>query len=697
MKWLSWICAILIAGHLALVIFANRALYTIPFDQAYWKDKYEQSQWVLPRTIRTIGDDGLYLYEGWRLVHGADPTSRNAEAPPLGKYLIGTSLLFLKNGPLYGLVVTSLVIGVFFLLAHALLQNLPISLLATALVLLDPMITSQFPLTMLDSLQLLFLLLFLLTMTLFQKAKTPRAHMVLASAMGIILGLFSATKVALFGPLLALIGSYVMWKRTRRAAFLAALIGLFIATYVLAYTQFFLLGHGIIDWLKIQKWILSFYRHESAVPNYASVFSTLLINQYQNLFTGAMERVGEWTLAWPIVTILALWGIGVARRKPAPEQRSRWFPTEVTTVAILGAYALIAFWTRYLVLLLPLLYLSAVRVIATANRRALTVLACILIATNAMASGRILFPTPEVTLRQLTYDWQYGFFQDIYEHLATGARQQQDRWAFHRFGQRVLHDAEIERTSIEVVKPATSRSRSPQEVVLRVTYFTRNLGPFTQTTTVSVVKEDGQWRIPWQWDNLIDGLTLETHLQTSVEEGRRGSIIAGDGTVYARDFPSFMIWVTPKDLDTSREQELLTLVSDLFELRLTPVNIHQRYSGNRQSDWPVPIGVLPRPLDEETMGKLTSFPGVGLTPNTGRSRRPSTVFDVGIVTNSDYFECCSSLYSTTTYDGYDGVEKAKNDLLKGHNGGSLILKDEAGFAVRTLIRAVARDGVDIQP
>lgn len=88
----------LLVFYLGLIIWTNYALFTSRFDQEYWKDRYEHSQWKLPLSTRTLGDDGLFLYEGYRLARGDDPTNYNSEVPPLGKYLIGASIATLGNG-----------------------------------------------------------------------------------------------------------------------------------------------------------------------------------------------------------------------------------------------------------------------------------------------------------------------------------------------------------------------------------------------------------------------------------------------------------------------------------------------------------------------------------------------------------------------------------------------------------------------
>ena len=132
-------------------------MYTSRFDPAYWKDRYEHSQWKLPQSQRGIGDEGLYLHEGYVLVNGADPTLYNAEVPPLGKYAIGASILLFGNGYLFGILATTAALVAFFFLAKSVLPK-SLALATTLLVAMDPLVTSQFAATMLESLQLLFFL-----------------------------------------------------------------------------------------------------------------------------------------------------------------------------------------------------------------------------------------------------------------------------------------------------------------------------------------------------------------------------------------------------------------------------------------------------------------------------------------------------------------------------------------------------------
>ena len=89
MKKLTISFILLLLLFAAVFFWANRANLSSIYDPAYWNDRFNHSQWRLPLSPRTIGDNGLYAFEGYQLIHGGDPTQFNAEIPPLGKYAIG--------------------------------------------------------------------------------------------------------------------------------------------------------------------------------------------------------------------------------------------------------------------------------------------------------------------------------------------------------------------------------------------------------------------------------------------------------------------------------------------------------------------------------------------------------------------------------------------------------------------------------
>ncbi|MBI5449375.1 hypothetical protein HY948_03605, partial [Candidatus Gottesmanbacteria bacterium] len=452
-RLLPWVLASLIIGYFGIIFYANHGIYFSHFDPSYWKGRFDHSQWQLPQSERGIGDDGLYAYGGYILSQGADPAGFNAEMPPLGKYMIGFTIVLFRNGQLYGLITMTIAIGIFFLCAKLLLRDTVRALSATLILALDPLITSQFAITMLESGQLLFLLL--LCLGLSQK----KYHAVF---LGLVFGAFSAIKFPLVSPLICMGIIALIWQKTKRVAPIFLFLAASIVAYLSAYLRYFSLGHTLINWLGVQKWIVNFYLHANLLPNFGSFVTALTTGWIQNFFTRGWERATEWSPVWPFIFLATLsWGLVYWKKYLA-----------ITSMMMLAIvlYSVIPFWTRYLVLFLPIFYLVTVAVISSRAKQWFPILIGIIILTNGAASLRILFRTPQTAVNQFLFDWKHGFFQDMYEQVSSDTQQAISREAFHSIGFQTFLDGQIEKVEITSDPVAWSRFRSPQTVPLNITY-----------------------------------------------------------------------------------------------------------------------------------------------------------------------------------------------------------------------------------
>jgi Penicillin-binding Protein dimerisation domain len=688
MKRINTLLICLIVGYVGMVLYANRAFYFSKFDAVYWKDKYEHSQWKLPLSQRTLGDDGLYLYEGYRLVHGENPTTLNAEVPPLGKYAIGTSIIVFGNGYVYGYIMTLFAVVAFSVFAYVVTSSFSIAIITGALLITDPLITEQFALTMLDSQHLLFLSLYLLSLAGIIKTKSHIVRLLSILAAGTSLGLFAETKFPILAPMLAIIGILMIWKQKKKNDFIAIFLASGVIAYLIPYIPYFIQGHSLIEWLKVQKWILSFYMASGLKPTVGSMFTTLLFNQNQNLYSHLYETVNEWSPLWPFITISGIvGGFRVFRR---------YMPFIIITGFLLLFFAITPFWTRYLVIILPLLYLGSVLFLDNNKRSVFRFLPYILIGINVAFSLFILFPTPKQVTEQFLWDWRHGFFQDVYEATDRQTKQMMDRNSFYRFGQQTLYDAQIEDAEIAVEPYIWHPLRSPQYIPLRITYKTKNLGTFEEHQTIPVYNENGIWRVSWKWNYLMSGLSPTFTVETVVKPAKRGGLFAKNGVPLSYDEESVLIWLLPERISKDTKDEVFTSLETLFEKRVLAVQFHERYVRLGSLGKPIPLGVLMRPMDLPTEAILKQFPALTTTKAYGRFIVYNSAYDIGTVTNTLFSECCSLLYNTTAYDGKDGLEKIYNATLKGENGGTLVVKDKDGRVVRTIIEKIKRDGGNVQ-
>jgi len=678
---------------LLFTFYSQRGYYTQTFNADYWKDKYDQSPWQLPLSTRPVGDDGLYLYQGHAMIHGADPSLLSAEVPPLGKYLIGFFTVFLKYPALYGIFVGALTLFVFYFLCQRILKSTNWSLFTTLLFALDPLFINQWHLTMLDNLYLFFILLVFLLLTLIPSCSKNKT-ILLTSAIGLSLGLMAETKAPLFVPHLFVITGFVLFKY-KKLAYIPLVAAVFLAGYLLPYSYYFYLNHSIAEWIQVQKYIVRFYIDGSLQANYGSALTALLSGYVQNLFSHEWNRVSEWSPAWILFTLtfFGTFFLSLNRakaKKPVPIELMLWLTLCTITLCVLP------FWSRYLLIILPFLILCfSVTLKNIQNKIIGKTLTILSLALSSITFVLFLFPTPKNAAAQFQYNLGHGFFSDIY-FSTNNLNEQNIKWQeFNKRGLILLEEGEIEKIDISSPKVTWSRFLSHQNLPISVTLTTRHLGNLSNNSTVSFVKKGGLWKTVWNWNILIPDIDQNSHLITKVEEANRGSILSSDGVVLASDLEGILVSVVPDQLDQSREDELFSILQNVFPRKIGTVFLNQRVGFNRSGSIPISIGTIAYGHDQELLDSLASFSGVILEPHFIRmTNAAETSQEIGILSNSLYEECCSYNYTTTSYDGATGLEKKYNNVLKGINGGTLTLVKSDG-SEKVLIRRVKQDGKNV--
>ena len=681
--------------HLSLIVYSNRGKFTEKFDPVYWKDKYEHSQWTLPQSKRVLGDEGLYLYTGYLLTHGANPTLLNAEAPPLAKYLLGLTIRIVGNPYIFGFISSSFALLAFFIFCRILTRSLMISSMATALFAADPLFSDQFSLAMLDSSYLLFLFLLFCVFVVLARTSKKTEALYYAAVGGLVLGLLSEIKFPLLSPVLAVLLLFILLRKRNFKAILLFLVFSTIG-YLIPYIPYFMQGHALEDWIRSQKWTINFWVLDYSVEKtFGSAFSTLLSGFGQNLVTRNWDKVMHWNWSWPFVLILGIVGLlkTVGREH---KEKIIWIIIFIFTCISLVSVNILPFRTRYLLPIIPFLYLGVVMFTPRLKSPILiTTFYIFILAAGWFTSLKIIFPTPEADLKEIVYEWQNGFFQDIYERTTQDTRAKISRDKFHELGLRRYQEAQIDTIAIEQINPEFLRFKNAQSVNLEVTYVTRNLGFFQEHPRLTFIREKGQWRLAWQWNLLADGMTENNHFETTVNYAKRGTIFDSEGKKVAYDFPSFLVLITPSKVDKNKEEEMLNFLENIFKKRLSDFRIHLKYVGNNLPNEQVSIAVIPRKLNQTELNKIKTYPGIFLEDHPERFGKTK---DAGtfILSNGKAVECCYLLYSTTSYNGTSGPEQEFNDTLKGVNGGRLTIYDPQGKVVMTVLEVATKDGADVK-
>ena len=688
-KILITFCLFALAVQLAQIIFFQRGLFTQNYDVPYWKDRFEHSQWVLPLSKRIIGDDGLYAYIGQNLVDGGSIAGFSSEVPPLGKYLIGLSIKIFNNQLYYSIFFGLGSLMLFYMIGVKVLKDKALSLLVVSTLFLDPLFFSQFWQSTLDICQLFFLLAHVLFFAYFINIKTNvNSRCIFYAFMsGLFLGFFAQVKYPILLPLILVIEFiFFVLRRTKKEYFLYLIgIGLAVLTVNI---KFFLDGGSIIDFFKFQKYALFFYLKSQLIVHKEAIWQVLFLGNFPSISVGESIRINEWWIVWPAISIIGLLAsIKFIFKKNLP---IIWKGFGLFILGSLFILTIIPSYPRYLVIILPFLYLITVKFVEPFFNKKRIILYLILLLFGIINSFFFLISKPEGSLNGFYYNLSHLYFHDIYqENIVDNNTLGLTRNQFRYIANKAFDDAKIKEIEIKELSKNIPRFSMEGEVKIRLIYKTQDLGSFYEEKVIKLIQRDEKWKIKWDWNLVFNGFSPDFIVQIEIMPGKRGSIISSGGEILAQDYESYLVSVNPEKIDLKRENEMLNFISLIGDVKAS--HLQNAYLENSLPGSYTPLVNLFYSLDQKTKVKLLSFPGVKITPY------PSRIYK-GIgrlaIMNTLYEECCTRIYSKN-YHGVVGIEKKYDFLLSGSNGGIIVIKDRMGNIIRTVLKKELKMGKDV--
>jgi len=358
MKTVSIIILIVLSARLAYA-FSHAPKQLTDHDKL--RQIWLHSQYNLEKGYEFYGnmsDDDLRAFAALEYLSGRDPSVVNFEDPPLAKYLLGLSYLFFGNILLVQFAASGGVVLLTYFLARRLTLTLPSSLLPSLILVFDPLFVERASTVNLEIIQLIFALavLFLLTLRLWSSLTL--------FLLGCALGGVMASKVFFVGLLMLFYAFFVLVVRQtarRKRSFALVTLGCLLV-YLGSYTIYFAY-HPPLDFFKLHIDIIRLYR--SYLPEYPwfEIWRILLLGKWRTWFaTPPIQPVAEYWLAWPIATVLTGSLLFVRRT---------WKPFLQPSTVLLGwvlIYLLFqsihVVFPRYLLLVLPILYIIAISQLA---------------------------------------------------------------------------------------------------------------------------------------------------------------------------------------------------------------------------------------------------------------------------------------------------------------------------------------------
>jgi len=680
-NWIIIFCIAIIILQFSQIIYFKRASFSKPYDATYWKDRFEHSQYVLPASRRIIGDDGLYSYAGYRLLNGASIESVISDKPPVGIYVAGLSI-FVFNNPILG----ELFLGIgtlicFYLLAFELLKNKMFALMTTTMLALEPLIFSTFYITLLDLPQLLFLLLHLLLFLYI--FKTKKYGWLIALISGLSLGLFAETKPPIPLPIILTLEVLYMYKEKSLFKLMPIAFGFLIGALV-PYFRYFQIGHSIIDYLKLHKYMASIYLsgHKQLFP--LSIWQSLFIGYFPDVVSGKLTKINEWWIFLPIVTLIGTIG---AIKTLFTKELVILKGLVVFLFSLLAIYTIIPIYPRYLILIIPFLYIFSALLLKKHIFKPVFLTIFILFAIAGFCYSTSLLLPSDDAVQDFKYNFSHKYFQDIYQQdISTSSKKPYSEQQFRKISQEAMIDANIKEVNFKELSRSIPLMGKTGKVKYIANYTTENLGKFSEEKTINLIKENGQWKIIWNWDALFNSFVPGDTFVTQILPGTRGSIIDSKGTILAQDTTLFLISINPSKIDTKREQQMLKTINLIAR---PPIGYLQNaYLENPLPNTFIPIATAFTHLDIKEQKELDSYPGLLMTPHISR------IYD-GSIKNTEYDEYDTKIYSSSNYHGDGGLEKQYDKELSGHDGGSLLMLDKDNQIIRTLTSRNYKNGQNV--
>lgn len=320
---------------------------------------YYSSQYVNKINPGIMPDNTFEAFAGGAFIRGVNPILIVHEHPPLGRYIIGLSIILFDNPNT--IILPLLLFSIFgiFLIARLSLHNIILSIIPVAIFTNEPLFLSKFEYApLIESVQLPFIIFSLYFFIKGIIEKNYSRYFILSSMM---LGFVISIRFFILGAALAFsMCLYFILRRKIDKKVIIFLLSLPLSLVVLiaSYTKTIQEGYSIIQVFGIQKYI--FFYHKSKLISFFSFWDLIMFNRWHTWW-GDRRILNDyqWIVFWPISMILN--GIYLILTMISKTRLNE--PEKIIFLWIISYCALLSVGestTRYFLPLVPFLYILAV-------------------------------------------------------------------------------------------------------------------------------------------------------------------------------------------------------------------------------------------------------------------------------------------------------------------------------------------------
>lgn len=324
----------------------------------YLKKTYYSSQYVNKNKPNIMPDQAFEAFLGGAFARGENPILFVHEHPPLGRYIIGLSIILFDNDSTIILPLMFLSALGIFLIGKLIFGNIFLSLIPLAIFVNEPLFLSKFEIApLIEPIQLTFIIFSLYFFIKGAMEKQYSRYFILSSLM---LGFVISIRFFILGS--ALIFAMIMYfflkkKFDRKFLFFISSLLLSLIVLLASYTKTILDGYSIFQIFGVQKYI--FFYHKSKLSSFFSFWDLIMFNRWHTWWGDrTILSDSQWVLFWPISMILAF----IHTLSALIKKLSLTEPEKIILIWIFSYSALLSIGystTRYFLPLVPFLYIMS--------------------------------------------------------------------------------------------------------------------------------------------------------------------------------------------------------------------------------------------------------------------------------------------------------------------------------------------------
>jgi predicted membrane-bound dolichyl-phosphate-mannose-protein mannosyltransferase len=286
-------------------IYSEKNSFVQKFDFEKVDKLYQESQFAENPANRklVIQDWDLYPYAGLVYLKTGQLDKVNIEHPPLGKYLLGLSILLTGNPNLVQIPFALGLLCLSFFISYQLLKNIYLSFLIPLCLINEFLFFHRTTNALLDLFQTAFIALFLFLIIL--KPGKSKLKMII---LGLVLGIIASIKFPAAAAILGICffaNLFVENKGFKKSFFdFLSITFIGILVFCLTYTPLFL-KQGIRGFLNLQ--IKALKIHLSHLPEYPPFIPlrVMFLNQWPVWWDqiNPIHQAEEWNIFWPFLAL----------------------------------------------------------------------------------------------------------------------------------------------------------------------------------------------------------------------------------------------------------------------------------------------------------------------------------------------------------------------------------------------------------